>query len=159
MHAAVEADRLIKTPCRGIKLPDRPELDRHMLDAAQLSLLAAAAGPDYEPLIWLGALLGLRWGECAGLRVGRIDFLHLVEFQAGARLLQGVHEAARRRQPDPEAVHDPMGGVPDRALLTASLAAQPPPVPSTHRRAGGSHDQSATDRDRDQAGAARTGQV
>ncbi len=76
MHAAVEADRLIKTPCRGIKLPDRPELDRHMLDAAQLSLLAAAAGPDYEPLIWLGALLGLRWGECAGLRVGRIDFLN-----------------------------------------------------------------------------------
>lgn len=76
MHAAVEADRLIKTPCRGIKLPARPELDRHMLDAAQLSLLAAAAGPDYETMIWLGAVLGLRWGECAGLRVGRIDFLN-----------------------------------------------------------------------------------
>ena len=26
-------------------------------------------------MVYLGAVLGLRWGECAGLRVGRIDFL------------------------------------------------------------------------------------
>jgi integrase len=25
-------------------------------------------------MVYLGAVLGLRWGECAGLRVGRIDF-------------------------------------------------------------------------------------
>jgi hypothetical protein len=26
-------------------------------------------------MIWLGAVLGLRWGEVAGLRVGHIDLL------------------------------------------------------------------------------------
>ena len=25
-------------------------------------------------MVYLGAVLGLRWGECAGLRVGRVDF-------------------------------------------------------------------------------------
>ncbi len=25
-------------------------------------------------MVYLGAVLGLRWGECAGLRIGRIDF-------------------------------------------------------------------------------------
>jgi integrase len=76
MRSAVEADRLVKTPCRGIKLPERPALDRHLLTAAQIADLAAAVGPEYAPMVWLGALLGLRWGECAGLRVGRIDFLN-----------------------------------------------------------------------------------
>ena len=37
--------------------------------------LAEAVGPAYAPMVYLGAVLGLRWGECAGLRVGRIDFL------------------------------------------------------------------------------------
>lgn len=76
MHAAVEADRLVKTPCRGIKLPVRPDLDRPTITPAQLAALARAVGPDYELMVWLGAVLGLRWGECAGLRIGRIDFLN-----------------------------------------------------------------------------------
>lgn len=29
----------------------------------------------YRPMVHLGAVLGLRWGEVAGLRVGRLDFL------------------------------------------------------------------------------------
>jgi hypothetical protein len=31
--------------------------------------------PKYEAMVWLGAVLGLRWGEVAGLRVGRLDVL------------------------------------------------------------------------------------
>jgi integrase len=76
MRAAVEADRLVRSPCRGIKLPPRPALDRHIVTAGELAALAQAAGAAYAPMIWLGALVGLRWGECAGLRVGRIDFLN-----------------------------------------------------------------------------------
>lgn len=76
MRAAVEADRLVRSPCRGIKLPPRPALDRHIIEAAELAALAQAVGPAYAPMVWLGALVGLRWGECAGLRVGRIDFLN-----------------------------------------------------------------------------------
>ena len=36
--------------------------------------LAEAMG-DYGPMAYLGAVLGLRWGGCAGLRVGRLDLL------------------------------------------------------------------------------------
>ena len=75
MRAAVDADRLIRTPCRAIKLPARPALDRQLITNTQLADLASAVGSEYEAMIWLGAVLGLRWGECAGLRVGRIDFL------------------------------------------------------------------------------------
>jgi integrase len=30
---------------------------------------------EFAPMVWLGAVLGLRWGEVAGLRVGRVDLL------------------------------------------------------------------------------------
>jgi hypothetical protein len=40
-----------------------------------LQELAAAVGADTSPMVYLGAVLGLRWGECAGLRVGGVDFL------------------------------------------------------------------------------------
>jgi integrase len=76
VRSAVEADRLTRSPCRGIKLPSRTAIDRHLIEPEELAALAIAVGPEYEPMIWLGALLGLRWGECAGLRVGRIDFLN-----------------------------------------------------------------------------------
>jgi integrase len=76
MRSAVDADRLVRSPCRGIKLPARMAIDRHIITPEELTALTTAVGPDYEPMIWLGALLGLRWGECAGLRVGRIDFLN-----------------------------------------------------------------------------------
>lgn len=76
LRAAVEADRLVRSPCRGIKLPSIPTPEHHSLAPEELAALAAAVGRQYEPMVWLGALLGLRWGECAGLRVGRIDFLN-----------------------------------------------------------------------------------
>jgi integrase len=37
--------------------------------------LAQAVGEDYSAAIYLGGVLGLRWGEVAGLRVGRLDLL------------------------------------------------------------------------------------
>lgn len=45
-----------------------------MLTRDQLADLAGAQDPHYGPMVYLGAVLGLRWGECAGLRVGRINF-------------------------------------------------------------------------------------
>lgn len=32
----------------------------------------------YGPMVWLGAVVGMRWGEVAGLRVGRLDFLRSI---------------------------------------------------------------------------------
>lgn len=45
-----------------------------MVDAEELAKLSEAMG-ECGPMAYLGAVLGMRWGECAGLRVGRLDFL------------------------------------------------------------------------------------
>jgi integrase len=49
-------------------------VERRVLSAEELLDLAAALGPEHEAMAYLGAVLGLRWGECAGLRVSRVDF-------------------------------------------------------------------------------------
>ncbi|MGA7270642.1 MAG: tyrosine-type recombinase/integrase [Acidimicrobiia bacterium] len=74
LNAAVLDDRIARSPCRGIRLPAIQPTDRPVLTADQLADLAQAMGPQYATMVYLGAVLGLRWGECAGLRVGRIDF-------------------------------------------------------------------------------------
>jgi integrase len=75
LAAAVEEDLIGRTPCRGITLPEVAPLDRTIITPEQLGELADAIGPNYAPMVYLGAVLGLRWGEAAGLRVGRVDFL------------------------------------------------------------------------------------
>ncbi len=72
---AVDAEMLGSTPLRRVKLP-RPEVVmRATLTPDQLHALAESIGPDWSAMVYLAALLGLRWGECAGLRVGRLDLL------------------------------------------------------------------------------------
>jgi integrase len=75
LNFAVETDRLVRTPCRGIKLPAVEAGARKPLNTVEIGRLAGAMSPDAAPMVWLGAVLGLRWGEVAGLRVGRIDLL------------------------------------------------------------------------------------
>jgi integrase len=67
-------DRIARSPCRGIRLPAIEPTDRPVLTRENLADLAEAQEPHYGTMVYLGAVLGLRWGECAGLRVGRIDF-------------------------------------------------------------------------------------
>jgi len=43
------------------------------IDAAQVSRLADAAGPQWDTLIYLLAYTGIRWGEVVALRRSRID--------------------------------------------------------------------------------------
>ena len=74
LNHAVLHDLIARSPCRGIKLPAVEPVERPVLAPDQLMGLAEALGPEYEAMAYLGAVLGLRWGECAGLRVGRIDF-------------------------------------------------------------------------------------
>jgi integrase len=75
LNYAVEVDRLARTPCRGIHLPAAEPVKAIVPDPVQLVELADAIDPDYSAMIWLGAVLGLRWGEVAGLRVGNVDLL------------------------------------------------------------------------------------
>ena len=76
LNYAVERELIVVTPCRGVSLPKAQPIACRVVTPDELSALAGALGADYSPMAYLGAVLGLRWGECAGLRVGRVDFLH-----------------------------------------------------------------------------------
>lgn len=75
MSAAVTADVIARSPCHGVKLPRKQRKRRQLLTVDQLDALAEVMEPNYRAMVWLGAMLGLRWGEVAGLRVQAIDLL------------------------------------------------------------------------------------
>jgi integrase len=68
------AEMIGRNPCRGVRLPEAPPRESVILDADDLERVARAM-KSVGPMVYLGAL-GMRWGEIAGLRVGRLDFLH-----------------------------------------------------------------------------------
>ena len=73
---AVASDLVGRTPARGVRLPNLADKRvRYVIGAEELASLVDALGDDYGPVAYLGTVLGLRWGECAGLKVGRVDFL------------------------------------------------------------------------------------
>ena len=72
---AVAIDMIGRSPCRAIKLPVVEHFDRPLPDAEGLARHAKSIGLDLAPMVYVAAVLGLRWGECAGLRIGRVDFL------------------------------------------------------------------------------------
>ncbi len=74
LNHAVLRELIGRFPCRGIQLPSVEPVERPLLTPADLVAVAEALGPSYGAMAYVGAVLGLRWGECAGLRVGRIDF-------------------------------------------------------------------------------------
>ncbi len=76
MFKSAEAAELIpRSPCRHVRVPSADLVERPALDADQLSAVAAGLGDHSRRWCRLGAVLGLRWGEVAGLTVGDIDFL------------------------------------------------------------------------------------
>jgi integrase len=72
LDAAVRDRRLASNPANGVDLPRLPRKERRYLDHAQLAELALACG-TYRPLVLVLGYCGLRWGEAAALRVGRVD--------------------------------------------------------------------------------------
>ena len=63
----------IRHPCRNVKLPRVQPLERSMPLPEDLARLVAAMDESNRPMVYLGAVLGLRFSEVAGLRVGRMD--------------------------------------------------------------------------------------
>ena len=63
-NAAVANDLIVRSPCRAIKLPPIEPVDRRLPSVDELARLAVALGDD-APIMWLDAVLGLRWGETA----------------------------------------------------------------------------------------------
>ncbi len=75
LNSAVDSDLLGRSPCRGIKLPVVVEDSGRALTPDEVEALADAIGERYQALVYTAVVLGLRWSELAGLRVGRVDFL------------------------------------------------------------------------------------
>jgi integrase len=71
---AVKDDRLVRNPAEAINLPRVVTAERMYLTHEQVHQLAHACGEYRLPTLFL-AYTGVRFGEMAALRVGRVDFL------------------------------------------------------------------------------------
>ncbi len=70
---AVEADLIGRSPCRGIKLPSAQVAARRLVTPIELHELADAIGPRWRCLIYLGGVMGLRFGEAVALTRSGVD--------------------------------------------------------------------------------------
>lgn len=69
---AVANDWLARTPCRNIRLPSTERAKRFDLTTEQVGRIVEALPERYGPMVWVGAVLGLRWSEVIGLKVSSI---------------------------------------------------------------------------------------
>jgi len=103
LATAVEANRLARNPAKGVRLPRIIRREMHFLTAAQVEQLAAAIAAPFPLLVRFDAYTGLRAGELAALRVGRLDLLRgrceVVESatEVDGRLVWGVTKTYERR--------------------------------------------------------------
>lgn len=72
-NAAVDADLIARSPVRGIRRTNGEAKRRPTLTPDELLDLADAIGPRYRVLVLVAGVLGLRWSEAIGLRLGDID--------------------------------------------------------------------------------------
>lgn len=75
LEAAVKDGRLARNPSAGVSLPRLASTEKRYLTHQQVADLAAEVGEDYRLVVLFLAYTGLRWGEMAALRVGRVHFL------------------------------------------------------------------------------------
>ncbi|MEM9893771.1 MAG: site-specific integrase [Actinomycetota bacterium] len=73
MNAAVDMDIVGRSPCRGIKLPAPRSAEKRVITPDELHALADAIGPKWRAMVYLGGVMGLRFGEVIGLEVGDVD--------------------------------------------------------------------------------------
>jgi integrase len=126
---AVASDWLARSPCRGIDLPRAAPLKRSLLDPDDVWSIAREIEVQYAPMVWLGAVLGLRWGEVAGLTVGALDVLRgslTVSAQLGrdGHLWPPKSIAGRRVLALPKALVDMLAAHLAASGLTAAQADQ-----------------------------------
>ncbi len=91
MEAAVNDDLILRSPCRGLELPELPEPAPRILTPAEVARLRAAIREPYGVLVDVLAYGGLRIGEVLALRRRSVDML-------GRRLVvsQSLSEVAGR---------------------------------------------------------------
>jgi integrase len=112
LRGAVLAERIARSRCVRITLPEIQPTEIHVLSLAQLRALADAIKPRYAITVLAGYGLGLRQGEALALSRSRIDFQHhtyrvdrqvAIRTRAGARpgFAPPTTRASRRTVPMP----------------------------------------------------------
>ena len=150
LELAVRSRRIPANPARGVELPslttaahERGEM--RALTQGQVWALAEAAGEQRLAVLTL-ACCGLRFGELAGLRAGRVDLLRRelrVEAtlsEVGGRLMEGTPKTrgSRRTVPLPGWLADELapllaGKAAGEYVLTAAGGRAAPARPAAHR--------------------------
>jgi len=123
--SALESDLIVRSPCRGIKLPPRSQTEMRFLTADEVTDLAEVIDDRYRALVLTAAYAGCRFGELAGLKTHRLDLLRrtltvaeaLSEVRGEVRLAPPKTAAARRQVALPKFLADE---------LLAHLAVWPP---------------------------------
>lgn len=75
LASGVDAGLIAANPCDRVPLPRIEREEMRFLTAAEVDRLAEAMTDRYKALVMVGAYGGLRIGELAGLRRGRVDVL------------------------------------------------------------------------------------
>jgi integrase len=90
LASAVKDGRLVRNPAAGVNLPRVMAAEQRYLTHEQVHELAAACGP-YRLIVLFLSYTGLRWGEMAALRVGRLDLMRRrAEIAESVTLVRGV---------------------------------------------------------------------
>lgn len=103
--SALDSDIIIRSPCRGINLPQGSDTEMRFLSANEVSDLASVIDERYRALVLTAAYAGCRFGELAGLRTHRLDLLRrsltvaeaLSEVRGQVQLAPPKTTAARRQ--------------------------------------------------------------
>lgn len=74
MKYAIRDGRMTRNPTEGVRLPRVRKKGRGYLSHGQVRNLAEGCG-EYADVVLFLAYTGLRWGEMAALKVGRLDML------------------------------------------------------------------------------------
>ncbi len=75
MTGAVEDERLVKSPCAGVRLPEVRRGDIEVLSPEEVAELAATMPEWCRSWVLVAAWSGLRWSEMVGLRRRDVDML------------------------------------------------------------------------------------
>jgi integrase len=132
LSLAVKDGRLARNVATGISLPRVVTQERRYLSHDQVQALANGCGPAYRLAVLFLAYTGVRFGETAALRVGRVDFVRRrAVIRESVTLVRGVqtwgtpksHE--RREVPIPRFLIDELAahvrGKDDEALAFTAV--------------------------------------
>jgi integrase len=75
LATAVRAGKIASNPSDSVERPRIEHTEMRFLGPAEVDLLAVSISPRYQALVLVAAYGGLRIGELAGLRRGRVDIL------------------------------------------------------------------------------------